>query len=340
MASQSARTFVLASRASNLAQIQTNIVRDDLEAAFPSLSFSTSFMTTEGDKNQSQALYLLGGKALWTKELEVALRENVVDMLVHCLKDVPTTLPDGCEIGAILERENPVDSLVVKQGLPYKTLEEFPAGSVVGTSSVRRVAQLRKSFPGLVFLDVRGNLNTRLAKLDAPDGPYTALILAKAGLVRLGMGDRVTADLAAPILYYAVSQGALAVEIRTDDQEARELCKMLTHQETQWKCLAERALLRELEGGCSVPVGVSTSLSQIDKSDGHLTRATLTITGCVTSIDGSVHVQDTLSQEVGSTQEVEELGRMLATTLMSNGAKAILDDITQDRRKRATDAAE
>ncbi|OAX35566.1 porphobilinogen deaminase [Rhizopogon vinicolor AM-OR11-026] len=333
----SQRTFVLASRASKLAQIQTNIVRDSLDGAFPSLSFGTSFMTTEGDKNQSQALYLLGGKALWTKELEVALKENVVDMLVHSLKDVPTTLPDGCEIGAILEREDPVDSLVVKQGLPYKTLEELPEGSAVGTSSVRRVAQLRKSFPNLVFLDVRGNLNTRLAKLDDPNGPYTALILAKSGLVRLGMGDRVTADLSPPILFHAVSQGALAVEIRADDQEARELCKSLTHQETQWMCLAERALLRELEGGCSVPVGVSTSLSQIDKSGGQLTSATLTITGCVTSIDGSVHIQDTLTQDVQNIQGVEELGKNLAMTLMSNGAKAILDDITQDRRKRASE---
>ena len=179
--------------------------------------------------------------------------------------------------------------------------------------------------------------NTRLAKLDDPDGPYTALILAKSGLVRLGMGDRVTADLPAPTLFHAVSQGALAVEIRADDREARELCQALTHQETQWKCLAERALLRELEGGCSVPVGVSTSLSQIVKSGGQLTSATLTITGCVTSIDGSVHIQDTLSQEAQSIQEVEELGRKLATTLMLNGAKAILDDITQDRRKRASD---
>ncbi|KAG2070638.1 porphobilinogen deaminase [Suillus decipiens] len=337
MSSSSRSSFVLASRASKLAQIQTNIVRDDLETAFPALSFGTSFMTTEGDKNQSQALYLLGGKALWTKELEVALKENEVDMLVHSLKDVPTTLPQGCEIGAILERENPVDSLVVKQGLPYKTLQDLPEGSVVGTSSVRRVAQLRRSFPGLVFLDVRGNLNTRLAKLDAPDGPYTALILAKAGLVRLGFGDRVTADLTAPILYHAVSQGALAVEIRADDQEARKLCKALTHQETQWKCLAERALLRELEGGCSVPVGVSTSLSHIDKSAGELIRATLTITGCVTSLDGSVHVQDTLSQEIESTRDAEELGRNLATKLLSSGAKAILEDITQDRRKRATE---
>lgn len=147
-------SYILASRASKLAQIQTNIVRDALQVAHPSLNFSTSFMTTEGDKNQTQALYLLGGKALWTKELEVALKENVVDVLVHSLKDCPTVLPEGCEIGAILERESPLDCLVVKEGLGYKSLEELPAGSVVGTSSVRRVAQLRRKFPSFSFLDV------------------------------------------------------------------------------------------------------------------------------------------------------------------------------------------
>lgn len=157
----SARTFVLASRASQLAQIQTNIVLGTLQALHPSTDddpstpkFSTSFMSTAGDKNQSQALYLLGGKALWTKELEVALKEDEVDMLVHSLKDVPTTLPDGCIIGAILQREDPVDSLVVKKGVQCKTLDDLPAGSVVGTSSVRRVAQLKRRYPGLKFLDV------------------------------------------------------------------------------------------------------------------------------------------------------------------------------------------
>ena len=148
------RTFVLASRASQLAQIQTNMVRDALAAAFPSTTFSTSFMTTGGDHNQSQALYLLGGKALWTKELEVALKEGVVDMLVHSYKDVPTVLPEGCEIAGVLPREDPVDSLVVKEGLKYETLEDLPDGSVVGTSSVRRVAQLKRNFPKLVFKDV------------------------------------------------------------------------------------------------------------------------------------------------------------------------------------------
>lgn len=156
------RKFVLASRASQLAQIQTNIVLSTLQSLYPedpnaanaNPKFTTSFMSTAGDKNQSQALYLLGGKALWTKELEVALKENDVDLLIHSLKDVPTTLPEGCVLGAVLEREDPVDSLVVKAGEKWTSLDELPEGSVVGTSSVRRVAQLKRKYPGLKFLDV------------------------------------------------------------------------------------------------------------------------------------------------------------------------------------------
>lgn len=148
------RKFTLASRASQLAQVQTDSVRDTLAALHPEIEFATSFMTTGGDHNQSQALYLLGGKALWTKELEVAMQEGVVDMLVHCLKDVPTSLPPGCEIAGVLERADPLDCLVVKKDAPWKNLEELPDGSVVGTSSVRRVAQLKRRFPKLVFKDV------------------------------------------------------------------------------------------------------------------------------------------------------------------------------------------
>ncbi|TFK47954.1 porphobilinogen deaminase [Heliocybe sulcata] len=321
----SRRKFVLASRASKLAQIQTDSVRDELQAAFPDLTFETSFMTTEGDKNQSQALYLLGGKSLWTKELEVAMMENVVDMLVHCCKDVPTVLPEGCELAAILEREDPVDVLVVKEGLPYKTLEDLPDGSVVGTSSVRRVAQLRRKYPKLAFLDVRGNLTTRLAKLDAPDAPYSAIILAKAGMVRQGLGPRITCDLGPPTLFYAVGQGALVIEICSKDAETRKICAALTHRPTELKCLAERSCLRVLEGGCSVPVGVCTELAE----DG-----TMNITGCVTSIMGEAHVQHTLTEKVESAEEAEKLGARLAKVLMDTGAKAILDDIQVDRSKR------
>ncbi|KAJ6588950.1 porphobilinogen deaminase, dipyromethane cofactor binding domain-containing protein [Mycena capillaripes] len=328
------RTFTLASRASQLAQVQTNAVVASLEALFaPSAAsspqFATSFMSSPADRDKVQALYLLGGKALWTKDLEVALKDGIVDMLVHCLKDVPTVLPDGCVIGGILERENPVDSLVVKAGKEWKSLEELPVGSVVGTGSVRRVAQLRRNFPHLKFLDVRGNLDTRLAKLDAPDGPYAALVLAKAGMVRIGLGDRLTADLPPPTLYYAVSQGALALEIRSDDAEAMELCKQLTHRQTQWSCLAERACLRVLEGGCSVPVGVSTQLNEAGE---------LQMTGCVTSLDGKRHVEHTLKEKVGSVQDAEQVGTRLAKILVDNGAGEILAEINKDKERRIAEA--
>ena len=178
-----------------------------------------------------------------------------------------------------------------------------------------------------LFIEPAGNdSNTRLAKLDAADGPYSALILAKAGLVRLGMGERATADLKPPTLYHAVSQGALAVEIRTSDVQARELCKALMHRETQWKCLSERACLRALEGGCSVPVGVESALD--------LVHGTLTLTGCVTAIDGERHVEHTLSASVQTAEEAEALGTRLAQVLMQTGAAAILDEIKQDRVKR------
>ncbi|KAF9569798.1 porphobilinogen deaminase [Agrocybe pediades] len=333
------RNFTLASRASQLAQIQTNIVLDSLQKLYPpstddsdSPSFATSFMATAGDKNQSQALYLIGGKALWTKELEVALKEREVDMLIHSLKDVPTTLPDGCILGAILEREDPVDSLVVRKGESWKTLDDLPEGSVVGTSSVRRVAQLKRKYPSLKFMDVRGNLNTRLAKLDAPDGPFQAIVLAKAGLVRLGFGDRISSDISPPTLFHAVSQGALGVEIRSDDAEALELCKKITHRETLWRCSAERACLRVLEGGCSVPVGIASELAA--KEEGEV----LTLTGCVTGLDGTEHVEQTVSGVIKSVEEAEKVGEKLAKTLMENGAKKILDDINEDRERRVNEA--
>ena len=174
--------------------------------------------------------------------------------------------------------------------------------------------------------------NTRLAKLDAVDGPYAALVLAKSGLVRLGMGDRATSDILPPTLYYAVSQGALGVEVRSDDTEAIELCKKITHRDTLWRCMAERSCLRILEGGCSVPVGVESTLSAVDNSE------ILMLTGCVTSVDGKEHVQHTLKEIVTSLEDAEKVGEKLAKALMNIGAKKILDDINVDRDRRVAEA--
>ncbi|KAI9572574.1 porphobilinogen deaminase, dipyromethane cofactor binding domain-containing protein [Boletus coccyginus] len=347
-------SFTLGSRQSELARSQTNIVIEKLAEKIPSYTFETRFNETEGDKNQSRALFLLGGKALWTRGLEELLSDGQVDMLVHSLKDVPTELPGEFKIGAILERGEWVDTLVMKAGSPYKTLEDLPAGSRIGTSSVRRSAQLKNYLRNhhkeleMTFKDVRGNVNTRLKKLDATgeDDAFDALILAKAGLVRLGFTHRATTDLAPPVLYHAVSQGALAVEIRADAaNELSELCEALTHQRTQWACLAERAMLRTLEGGCSVPVGVNTKLTRVVEGNERLRSGelklesvVLEITGCVTSLDGGRQFVKTIEERVASTSEAEALGKKLGQVLLDSGARDVLEEIKVDRAARAREA--
>ncbi|KAF9038344.1 porphobilinogen deaminase [Hymenopellis radicata] len=329
------RSYVLASRGSVLAKVQTNSVLAALQALYPdgddsAPSFSSSFMQSGGDVNKTTALFLIGGKALWTKELEVALKEHVCDFLVHSFKDVPTILPEGCMIGAVMERVDPADSLIIKKSKEgvWKTLDDLPAGSVVGTGSIRRIAQLKRKYPNLQFQDCRGNIDTRLAKLDAEDGPYAAIILAKAGLVRLNATHRIAVDLTPPVLFHAVSQGALAVEIRTDDPEALRLCQTITHKPSHIRCFAERACLRVLEGGCSVPVGVDSSYE-----DG-----VLNLTGCVTSLEGTKHVEYSLKEKVDTIEESEEVGTAMARKLIDMGAKKILEEISVDKMKRAKEA--
>ncbi|CAG8541239.1 10787_t:CDS:2 [Diversispora eburnea] len=250
--------YVRLRRNSELALIQTNHVQNVLQLTYPDFEFPIKSMTTVGDQILNVPLYQIGEKSLFTKELETALQNNQVDLVVHSLKDLPTTLPVGMTIGAILKRENPHDAVVIKQGLNVKSLKELPKGSIIGTSSVRRTAQLKRAFPDLIFQNVRGNLNTRLRKLDDPNGPYSALILAVAGLIRLNQNDRISEILPSSIILHAVGQGALAVECRTNDEEVIKLLSVLEDEDTKLCCTAERSLLRILEGGCSVPIGANT----------------------------------------------------------------------------------
>jgi hydroxymethylbilane synthase len=215
-------------------------------------------------------------------------------------------------LGCVTDRENPADALVVHEKHKDKQLDTLPEGAVIGTSSLRRLAQLRHHFPHFTFKDVRGNVITRLSKLDA--GEYDALILAVAGLERLDLGDRVHQVIPADISLHAVGQGALGIECRTDDAEILTLLKALQHQPTADRCYAERAFLRELEGGCQVPIGVNTVL----KGD------TLTLTGIVASVDGQKVVKGEVS---GAAADAEALGTQLAHQLVEQGAKEILDEI-------------
>jgi hydroxymethylbilane synthase len=305
-------TIRIGSRKSQLALIQTNWVQEQLSLKFPAIKFEVHTMSTKGDKILDVALAKIGDKALFTKELETGMINREIDFAVHSLKDLPTRLPEGLGLATITERENPADALVVHEKHKDKQIETLPEGAVIGTSSLRRLAQLRHHFPHFEFKDVRGNLNTRLAKLDS--GEYDALILAAAGLGRLGMSERIHQVIPKEISLHAVGQGALGIECLSDNKQLISLLKELEHPETRDRCLAERAFLRELEGGCQVPIGVNTEINGDE----------LTLTGIVASIDGKKRVQDTVS---GPLSEPEQLGSQLAQRLREQGAQEILDEI-------------
>ncbi|WP_017662864.1 hydroxymethylbilane synthase [Baaleninema simplex] len=313
--SAEARTIRIGSRKSQLALVQTHWVRDRLQESYPDRKFEIHTMSTQGDKILDVALAKIGDKGLFTKELEVGMLAGETDFAVHSLKDLPTNLPEGLMLGCVTERENPADALVVHEKHKDKQLETLPEGAVVGTSSLRRLAQLRHHYPHLEFKDIRGNLNTRLAKLD--EGNYDAIILAVAGLQRLGMGDRIHQAIPAEVSLHAVGQGALGIECREGDTEILELLKAIEDVPTTQRCLAERAFLRSLEGGCQVPIGVNTSIEG-DR---------LTLTGMVASIDGQQLVKDTVS---GNTADAETLGVTLANRLREQGATEILEVIFRE----------
>ncbi|MCC5625034.1 hydroxymethylbilane synthase [Nostoc sp. CHAB 5715] len=306
------RTIRIGSRKSQLALVQTYWVQEQLQKRFPDIIFEVHTMSTQGDKILDVALAKIGDKGLFTKELELGMLNQEIDFAVHSLKDLPTHLPEELTLAAITERENPADALVVHEKHKDRQIDTLPAGAVIGTSSLRRLAQLRHHFPHFTFKDVRGNLITRLAKLDASE--YDALILATAGLERLGMGDRVHQILPKEISLHAVGQGALGIECRADDSELLSLLKAIEHPETRDRCLAERSFLRSLEGGCQVPIGVNTEISGDN----------LTLTGIVASVDGQKLVKDTVT---GMADNAEALGTELAQLLRQQGAQEILSEI-------------
>lgn len=309
------RTIRIGSRKSQLALVQTHWVQEQLQKHYPDRTFEIHTMSTQGDIILDVALAKIGDKGLFTKELEVGMLQNETDFAVHSLKDLPTNLPEGLILGCITERENPADALVLHAKHQGKDLDTLPAGAVIGTSSLRRLAQLRHYYPHFEFKDVRGNLNTRLAKLDA--GEYDALILAVAGLERLGMGDRIHQVIPSEISLHAVGQGALGIECRADDAEVLELLKALEHQPTAWRCLAERSFLRNLEGGCQVPIGVNTEIEG-DR---------LTLTGMVARLDGQRLIKDSIE---GAATDAEQIGIDLANRLREQGATEILEEIFRE----------
>jgi len=238
---------------------------------------------------------------------------------------MPTQIPEHCVIGAIVSREDPRDAVVMRAGLPYCSLSELPAGSVVGTSSIRRMAHIRRLYPHLTLTDARGNVPRRLQKLDDYENfGYDALILAAAGLIRLGFQNRITMYLTAPEALHAVGQGAIAVELREGDTVTQNMLDGINHEPTAKACLAERALMRRLEGGCSVPIGVASSWSDDAK--------TLTLMASVSSPDGEKFVEVEMHEEVADVKTAEAFGVKAAERLIELGCQPILDAIENNRR--------
>lgn len=305
------RTLVIGSRGSKLALWQAEHTRERLQQPDPQIDIRIEIIKTTGDVKKDP-LSVIGGKGVFTKELEDALLDGRIDIAVHSLKDLPTILPENLSISAICEREDPRDALVLATGSEFDAaaIGNLPRGAIVGTSSPRRLAQLRCHFGNnLVIKDLRGNVDTRIRKLD--EGQYDALILATAGLVRLGLHERISLRIPISHMLPAVGQGAIAIETRSDDNLAIETTRKLDHPKTRLACLAERAFLRGLGGGCQLPIAAHA------RFEGEL----LKLEGLVAKPDGSKRLQESLS---GPPETAEALGSSLAATLIQRGALALL----------------
>lgn len=320
-------TIVVGTRESALALKQTHLVIEGLQKLRPDIKFEVNAMKTIGDKDQLTALYKFGGKGLWTNELEAKLEVGAVDIIVHSLKDMPTTLPEGFILGCVTTREDPRDVVVFKKSLEgkYKTIGELPKGSVIGTSSIRRIAQLKRRYPHLEFADVRGNIQTRLRKGDDEEGPFSAIILAAAGLLRLDFGDRIAQylDSASAGILHAVGQGALGVEARKSDKFVLDLLKEFEDNQTMLACWAERSVMRTLEGGCSVPIGVET----------RWVNGRLRLSATVVNFEGNQFADVEEEAAIETQEEADTFGREVARKLTEKGADKILDAIKQVTEK-------
>lgn len=303
------KNIIIGTRGSQLALYQAKKVKATLEEIFPGLLVELKIIKTKGDKILDVALSKIGDKGLFTKEIENELIDRTVDIAVHSLKDLPTKLPEGLKLGAVLERAEFRDALVSRDG---KKLAELAPGSVIATSSLRRIAGLLKINNQITIKDIRGNVNSRLKKME--EGYCDAMIMAAAGLQRLGLESYITEIIDPETIMPAVSQGAIAIETRENDPEVDELMAKLNHLDT-WKTItAERAFLGHLEGGCQVPLGCYSKLEE----------GVLTISGFVASIDGKQYIRETVS---GDIDKGAEIGVNLAEKMLEKGAMEILNQI-------------
>lgn len=317
--------IIIGTRGSKLAMWQARHVSTSLRPGPEGLQVELKTIKTQGDLALEAPLHTMLDKGLFTREIESELLDRSIDMAVHSLKDLPTELPDGLVIGAILSREDPSDALVAEAGM---TLENLPQGATVLTGSLRRTAQLLHFRDDLKLANVRGNVETRLCKLDESDA--CAMVMASAGLIRLGLSDRISQRLDPMQFLPACGQGAMAVEIRADDDVARELLAPLNDRATAAAVSAERAFLAALGGGCQTPLGAYGQLAD---------DQTLTLTGMVASLDGSKRVADIIEAQVQTVEQTEALGRALADKLLAAGGRDILKEVAESSAEKSEDGS-
>ncbi|AHG76029.1 Porphobilinogen deaminase [Mannheimia varigena USDA-ARS-USMARC-1296] len=302
----------IATRQSPLALWQANFVKDELEKHFPELSVELVTMVTKGDVILDTPLAKIGGKGLFVKELELALLENRADIAVHSMKDVPMSFPEGLGLAVICEREDPRDAFVSNH---YASLDDLPNGAVVGTSSLRRQCQLMAKYPHLEVKSLRGNVGTRLSKLD--NGEYDAIILASAGLIRLSLKERIRSYISVEQSLPAAGQGAVGIETRVNDERVLNYVAKLNHNLTACCVLAERAMNTRLQGGCQVPIGGFATLEGDE----------ITLNALVGALDGSQIIR--VSGKANK-QDAEALGIKVAEQLLAQGADKILSEVYSD----------
>lgn len=304
------KTLRIATRNSPLAMWQANFVAEQLQQFYPKLEVDIIGMTTKGDQLLDSPLSKIGGKGLFVKELETAILEQRADIAVHSMKDVGVYFPEGLGLACIMARHNPYDVMVSNH---YQRLDDLPEKSVVGTSSLRRVCQLSKHYPGLVFRDLRGNVNTRLAKLDA--GEFDAIILATAGLERLGLTERIAEVISPDIVLPAIAQGSLGIEYRLADTATGELLSVLADQENTARATAERAVNERLNGSCQMPIAAYCTQQGTN----------LYLRALIGSPDGRVMLY---AQQSGEISSAATLGLQVAEALLAQGAQSILDSLS------------
>ena len=302
-------TIKIGTRGSQLALYQANLTKKNLLEKFPEVNVEILIIKTKGDKILDVALSKIGDKGLFTKELETALLENEVDIAVHSLKDLPTTLPEGLKLGAVLKRGEFRDALVSKDGRKFTELTEK---DIIATSSLRRQAGLMRQNKNFKIVDIRGNVETRLRKME--DGYCDAMIMAAAGLQRLNLEKYITEIIDPEVIIPATSQGVIAIESRKNDDRIDSFLKEINHPQTWSTIEAERGFLRKIEGGCQVPVGCYTNIE----------GEKITITGFVAAVDGSEYLSDT---ESGNIENGKSTGEKLAEKLIAKGASRILSEI-------------